>query len=164
MTDETQDPVAHGVQVALANDALALATTGKLSEATQVTIDHRVEQYIMIRDKLKQMDDEFEAKKAPLVEIQNLLTGWMMDFLQKFNADSVKTAHGTCYSSTRHTASLADPDAFMQYVISHGKFELLDRRANTTAVKDFVEEHKALPPGCNLNSMRTIGVRRPSKK
>lgn len=163
-TSEAQDPVVHAAQVTLANDALALAATGQLSEATQATVDTRVNQYVQIRDRLKEMDEEFEKKKAPLVEIQNLLTGWMMQFLEKTGAESVKTAHGTCYASTRYTASLADPDAFMQYVISHGKFELLDRRANTTAVKDFVADNKVLPPGCNLNAMRTIGVRRSSKK
>lgn len=126
----------------------------------QVTVDKRIEQYIQVRDKLKAMDEAHAEAIKPLIEIQNLLSGWMMAFLEKSGTTSVKTAHGTCYASTRHTASLADPDAFMKYVISTGKFELLDRRANSTAVKDFVEETNALPPGCNLNAIRTVGVRR----
>jgi hypothetical protein len=51
----------------------------------------------------------------------------------------------------------------MRYVIANQKFELLDRRANVTAVKEFVKENKEQPPGCNLSAVETVGVRRPSK-
>lgn len=83
-----------------------------------------------------------------------------MTFLEKTGSESVRTAHGTCYASTRHTASVSDADAFMKYVLDHQAFELLDRRANSTAVKDFVKANNSLPPGVNLNAMRTIGVRK----
>lgn len=126
----------------------------------QATVEKRVEQYIQIRDALKLLEEEYDLKKQPLMEAQNLLNGWLMDFLDKAGADSVKTSKGTCYTSTRYTASLADPDAFMKHVIDNNQFELLDRRANSTAVKDYVREHGQLPPGANLSAMKTLGVRR----
>ena len=92
--------------------------------------------------------------------MQNVLTTWLQDFLETAGAQSVKTKEGTVYASTRYTASLADPQAFMDYVIKHTAFDLLDRKANATAVRDFVENHNALPPGVNLNAIRTVGVRR----
>jgi hypothetical protein len=45
-------------------------------------------------------------------------------------------------------------------VKQHNKFELLDRRANATAVKAYVKDTNQLPPGCNLNAIQSIGVRR----
>jgi hypothetical protein len=73
------------------------------------------------------------------------------------------TKGGTIYTSTRYTASLADPEAFMKFVIETRQFDLLDRKANSTAVKDYVGEHNVLPTGCNLTAMKTLGVRRPTK-
>jgi hypothetical protein len=133
-------------------------------ETTPATVDKRVEQYITIRDRLKEMDAEHEERRKPLVELQNLLTGWMQNFMEQAGADNVKTAHGTCYATTRYTASLADPQVFMDFVITNNAFDLLDRKANTTAVRDYVEEKGGLPPGVNLSSIKTIGVRRASGK
>lgn len=135
-------------------------SNGETKEQLQAKVDQRVGQYIQVRDALKALEEEYEKKKQPLVEVQNLLNGWLMDFLDKAGADSIKTAAGTCYLSTRYTASLADPDAFMKHVIENNRFELLDRRANATAVKDYVKEHGQLPPGANLSAMKTLGVRR----
>lgn len=127
-------------------------------------VQRRVQQYVAIRDRLAEKEEHHKKEIAPLVETQNLLTSWLTEALSTAGAQSIKTAQGTVYSSTRFTASLEDPKAFMDYVIAEQKFDLLDRRANATAVKAFVEESGSLPPGAKLNAIRTIGVRRPSDK
>jgi hypothetical protein len=127
-------------------------------------IARRIHQYVQIRDKLKAMDEEHEEKREKLVKIQSLLSGYMEQFLEKVGAQNIKTPFGTCHRTTRYTSSLADPDAFMNFVTSTGKFELLDRRANSEAVKDYVNEHGVLPPGVNLSALRSIGVRRATKQ
>lgn len=123
-------------------------------------MDKRVAQYIAVRDKLRALDARHEAEIKPLLEIQQILSGKLEEFLATNKLDNSKTAHGTFYRSTRYTASLADPDIFMTFVKANSKFELLDRRANATAVHDYVKEHNQLPPGCNLNAIQSIGVRR----
>jgi hypothetical protein len=129
-----------------------------------VKLEKRVEQYIAVRDKIKEIQDKHSEELAPLIEMQNLLTTWLQDFLSTAGAQSVKTSEGTVYASTRYSASLGDPQAFMDYVIKNSAFDLMDRKANATAVRDFVETHKSLPPGVNLNAIRTIGVRRAGGK
>lgn len=132
--------------------------------AVNSTVEKRVKQYVEIRDALKEMDAKHDEAKKPLVELQNLLTGWMQNFLEQAGADSVKTPEGTCYSTTRFTASLADPEAFMAFVKTTSNYDLLDRKANVTAVKDYVSENGTLPPGVNLSSIKTVGVRRAAGK
>jgi EAL domain-containing protein (putative c-di-GMP-specific phosphodiesterase class I) len=130
-------------------------------EQLQATVDKRVDQYIQVRNALKKIDEEYDAKRKPLVEIQNMLSGWMQAFLEKTGSESVKTKSGTCYQSTRYTASLADPEAFMKFVIDNHMFDLLDRKANATACRDYAVEHKNLPPGVNMSAVKTVGVRSP---
>ena len=127
------------------------------------TVEKRIAQYVQVRDTIKAMNDEHDKKLEPFVELQNLLTGWMQNFLETAGADSVKTAEGTCYNTTRYTASLADPQVFMDFVKSTNNYDLLDRKANVTAVRDYVEQNKQLPPGVNLSAIKTVGVRRASK-
>lgn len=140
------------------------ATTDDEKVAVAAKVDARVQQYIAIRDKMKELNEAHDAVMRPFVDLQNSLTGWLQSFLETAGADSIKTANGTCYSTTRFTASLADPKAFMDFVISTKNFDLLDRKANVTACKDHVEQHGALPPGVNMSSIKTVGVRRASGK
>jgi hypothetical protein len=132
--------------------------------AVQVKVEQRVGEYINVRDAIKRATDAHELAIQPLVDLQNLLTGWLQNFLEKAGADSIKTSNGTCYSTTRFTASLADPEAFMKFVIANQDFDLLDRKANVTAVKEHIAKNNAPPPGVNLNSIKTVGVRRASGK
>ncbi len=128
------------------------------------TVEKRIAQYIECREAIAAKKAEFEKILTPLVELQNMLTGWLQRYMDSAGATSIKSDAGTCYSSTKYTASLADPKAFMDYVISTSQFDLLDRKANVTAVKDHVKDKGALPPGVNLSAIETVGVRRPTAK
>ncbi len=123
-------------------------------------IDKKVEEYILVRDTLRSLDVEIEELKKPWLEIKNKLEGEIMAFLEETGSSSVRTPLGTCPTTTRYTASLVDAEVFMKYVVDNHKFYLLDRRANATAVKDYVKENNALPPGVNLNAICSVGVRR----
>ena len=141
-----------------------LAPPPDTAAPVSATVDKRVAQYIQVRDTIATMKQKHEEELKPLVELQNLLTGWLQEFMETAGAENVKTSHGTCYQSTRYSASLADPEVFMAFVKSTSNYDLLDRKANVTAVRDYVGEHNALPPGVNLSAIKTVGVRRASGK
>lgn len=126
-------------------------------------IEKRVGQYIAIRDRLAELDAEHEERCKKLKETQNLLSGLMLTYLERAGATSIKTPEGTCIASSKTTASLADPKAFMDFVIANSAWDLLDRKANATAVRDYVAEKGTLPPGANLSTIRTLSVRRAPK-
>lgn len=128
---------------------------------TQHTVDSRVETYIKVRTILKQKKAEYEKSIEALVDLQNGLTDWLQTFLENSKVDSAKTKHGTVYKSTKYSASLADPEAFMAFVKANDRFDLMDRKANAVAVKEYVEANTTLPPGVNLTALRTVGVRSP---
>ena len=126
-------------------------------------LDKWVQQFIWARDTKQRLEDEHEKKVKELKEIMEHLQGRLQTFLDTHGLQNVKTQFGTVHHTTRYTASLADPKAFMDFVISTGKFELLDRKANATAVKDYVGTNHQLPPGCSLSTIKTVGVRKPTK-
>lgn len=127
-------------------------------------MEKRTQQYVIVRDMLKALEEEHAKKKKELNSVLETLSGIIQKFMDDHNLENLATAAGTCYKSTRHTASLSDPAAFMNYVIANQAFDLLDRRANSTAVKAFVQEHNSLPPGCNLSAIQSLGVRRKGSK
>jgi len=123
-------------------------------------IKERVGLYIALRDKIKSLEAEHKERLQPLKADLEALGGALAKFMEDTNSDGIKTEFGTCYLTTRWNASLADADAFMRFVQDTKEFDLLDRKANATAVRDYVKEHNALPPGVNLSSIQQVGVRR----
>ena len=124
----------------------------KLSEAVSL--------YIQMRDKKAQMKADFEASIAPLNEKMEKLEAKLLDVFNKTGMDSVKTEHGTAYTTTRTTASVADRDTFMEYVKEHEEWSLLEVRASKTAVEQFKAVHDDIPPGVSIREERVVNIRR----
>lgn len=125
-----------------------------------IPISTRIEQYIKLRDLIKARDEEHKDKMKPARESLEKLNNVLLDHLNNIGGDSVKTDHGTVYRTMKRTASLEDPDQFMRHVIGSEAWELLDRKANISAVEDFVKENGVLPPGVKMSSHAVVGVRR----
>jgi hypothetical protein len=124
------------------------------------TVDKQIQNYVALRDRIKEMDEAHKVKLKPFKDALEELNGKLLEFLEASGTEAVKTKYGTCYSSVRYTASLPNAQDFMDFVINNERFELLDKKANSTAVRAYVEEVGALPPGCQLSALRTAGVRR----
>jgi hypothetical protein len=125
-----------------------------------VDISRRVEQYIRLRDEIKRREDVHKSEMKPYKDALEKLNGALLDHLNQINGESVKTHAGTVYRTAKKSASLADPDAFMRYVIGSEAWDLLDRKANVTAVEDFIAENQSAPPGVNFSTTFIVGVRR----
>jgi hypothetical protein len=127
-----------------------------------VTLDisKRVDQYVRLRDLIKSQDDEHKEKMKPYREALEKLNGLLLAHLNQIGGDSVKSDAGTVYRTEKKSASIADGDAFMRYVIDNEAFDLMDRKANVTAVVDYIQENNAPPPGVNFSSTYVVGVRR----
>jgi phage host-nuclease inhibitor protein Gam len=125
----------------------------KLSEA--VTL------YIQLRDKKAEMKAEFDASIAPLNDKMEKLEAKLLDVFNKTGMDSVKTENGTAYTAVRTTASIADREAFMDFVKANEEWSLLEARASKTAVEQFRDSNNGeLPPGINIRSERVVNIRR----
>jgi hypothetical protein len=120
--------------------------------------------YVAGRDKLKKMEEAYKVSIAKDKETMNMIEGYLLKFLEQTGGDNMKTPYGTFFKTTKHTASLEDPKAFLNFVIAGAHWDLIDKKANVTAVMAFLEENKELPPGVKLSSKLDVNVRRPSDK
>ena len=123
-------------------------------------IDELVHQVVRLRDKLKEADDAHKKKTDGARDYKNQLEAKLLEKLNEVGGESVKTAHGTAYRSTRRSASIADGDLFRDYVVSNAAFDLVDWKANAPAVDDFIKSAGSPPPGVNYSMTYTVGVRR----
>lgn len=123
-------------------------------------IEELVNQYITLRDKLKASDDAHKLKTKEGREYLDILNGKLLERLMEVGGEGVKTKAGTVYRSTKKSATLSDGDAFRKWVQENEAFDLVDWRANATAISDFIDEHEVPPPGVNFSTTFIVGVRR----
>lgn len=129
-----------------------------------VDMNHRVGQYVQLRDLKAEITERHKEELKPITELMEALEGLMQQGLQAVNAESLRTDNGTVTASMKMAASVADMDTFWAHVVTSGNFDLLDKKANLTAVKDYVEKHGVPPPGVNFSTFNKVGVRRPTGK
>ncbi len=126
------------------------------------TLDRLVADYILARDLAKEIDAQWQEKKKSVTDFMAKISAKIAAHMEENNVESLRTVHGTCYRSTRYSASVQDGEAFMEFVKA-GHWDMIERRANSTAVQDYVKKTDHLPPGVNLVGIQTVGIRRPTK-
>jgi len=120
----------------------------------------RVQQFVKLRDLIADKEAAAKAELKPYKETLEQLNAVLLQHLNEVNGDSIQTPHGTVYRTAKKSASVADMTAFWTYVVSQGDWDLIDKKANVTAVADHVEKHQTPPPGVNYSVTHVVGVRR----
>lgn len=126
----------------------------------EADIAKRVGQYVAIRDKIKELEENHAIQLKPYKDTLEGLANLMLKHLNDMGIESARTDNGTVYKSARVSASIADPSAFWDYVLKNKDWDMIDKRANKTAVSDYVDTNGSAPPGVNYSVMSVVGVRR----
>lgn len=128
-------------------------------------LELRAGQFVKLRDLKAQIKEKHEEELKPVNEALEGLKELMGKAMSALNVDSVKTSCGTVSFTAKASASLSDASAFWNHCVVTGNFDLIDKKANVTAVKDYIEKNNGnAPPGVTFSVYRDIGVRRPTGK
>lgn len=128
-----------------------------------MNINEVVSMYIALRDEKAALKADYEALVAPVQTRMDNIEAVLLAKLDEAGAESIKCAEGTCYISTRTSASVGDRDAFMSHVVDENDWPLLEVRASKSAVEQYVSQHNGeLPPGINWSAERVVNFRRKS--
>jgi len=129
----------------------------------QVNFEQLIGAYVTIRDWIaeqnRQHEERIEKRKAQLEALNEIL----LKALNATHQQAAPTKAGTAYKKRWSSATVADKEAFRRHVIGTEDWDLIDWRANKTAVDKTVEENKEPPPGINYSWGFNVGVRRPGK-
>ena len=119
-----------------------------------------VETYVKIRDLKAAKTKAFKAEIAKFDEALDKLDARLLTYLSNANAESIRTEAGTVYKSEKTSATVADFDTFLGYVLETKAYHFLEKRCAKQAIAEFKEEKNDLPPGIDWRSVLTVGVRR----
>jgi hypothetical protein len=88
----------------------------------------------------------------------------LLNHLQEQNIDSIKTAEGTFFRSTKQKYWTSDWPSMYEFVIENQVPDLLEKRLHQTNMKQYLEDNPdLLPKGLNVDSEYTLSIRKPKK-
>lgn len=128
-----------------------------------VDVEKRVGQFVMLRDMKAALKEKHDSEMKPINDTMEMIKDELKVALNSVNADNMKTSSGTVSLNTKYSASAADIDMFWTWVVTQAAFDMLDKKPNVTAIREYVEQHGVAPPGVNFSSFQDIGVRRATK-
>jgi hypothetical protein len=135
----------------------------KVDAASNYKIDALAKRLLELKRYKTAIEAKHQQELQPVTALEEEINGRLMVWMKANGTQSIRTAEGTITLKRRDTAScIADPDGFMSFVIEKELFELLERRANTTACKEFAEEHGGkLPPGVKISTREYLAITEP---
>jgi hypothetical protein len=126
--------------------------------------DKLVKAFVDTRSVIEDIEERYKQEKKKPLRLKELLTEQLLKKLKQTGQEMARTKYGTVTAVTHDTASCSDPDIFIHYVSEHNAYELLDRRPNKTACKEFLKNNGELPPGVKFNSKQDVNVRNIKKE
>ena len=117
--------------------------------------------YVKIREKKKELQAKFDADIEVLDDQMKTCAGVMKDMLVAAGGTSMKTPHGTVYTTQKTKFYPMDWDVFGDWVIKQGTIDLLEKRVAQTNMKQWLEQHPTNPPpGLQAETEITVTVRK----
>ena len=127
----------------------------------EIKADKLVKTYVKIRDKRKELADQYEKEDSNLKEALETIEGELLEMCKETGADSLRTEFGTVTRRVAKRYWTNDWHSFHEFLKEHGALELLEKSIAQTNMSAFLEENPdLLPPGLNVDSRYTVTVRR----
>lgn len=125
-----------------------------------ISYDTLVEKYRAVRDRKNEIAERHKAELAPINEAMSAIESRLLSMFTEAGLSSVKTAHGTAYTSTSIKYTVEDPAALREFVESNNMPELLETRISKSAVDQYLEAGGSLPPGVKVSQHLSVNIRK----
>jgi hypothetical protein len=131
------------------------------AETGSPLLDKMTKAYIRIRDAKSKLKAEYEAEDLKLTEQMDAIKRALLDHCKEHGVDSVRTASGLFYRTTKTRYWTGDWAAMHAFILENGVPDFLEKRLNQTAVKAYLEENPDNPPpALNIDAEYTLSVRK----
>lgn len=131
---------------------------------TQPSVDAVVATYMKLRAQKDAIEGEAKTKVATIKESMEKIEAWIKEQADAQGVTSFKTNHGTAFLTTVDYANVADWDAVLNYIRTNEAYDMLEKRVSKTAVREYIDSTKAVPPGINYGTKLEVNIRKPTKK
>lgn len=118
-----------------------------------------IERYTKLRDFVADAKKKHLAQTKPYTDGLETIEQALMARLIERGADNTKTDAGTAYKVTLLNVKVTDREKFLEYALNGGD-DMLLASAQKDAVRDYIDQHQAPPPGVEVTYFTNVNVRK----
>lgn len=122
--------------------------------------DQAVMHYVELRETNSQLEREVAKQVAANKEKMEKLGAFIQLKAEKDKLEKVNTKYGTVFWTVGARCTLSNGEEFFDFVREKEAWELIEKRASKTGVKDWIDTHKKIPPGVDFTTYKQINVRK----
>ena len=127
-----------------------------------VKVDDVIATYMKVRSQKEAIEAQMKEQTAAIKAKMEKLESWIKEQADVQGVTSFKTKHGTAFLTTTDYANVADWDAMLAFVRENEAYDLFEKRVSKTAVRGYIEQTKAVPPGVNYGTRLDVNIRKPT--
>jgi hypothetical protein len=132
------------------------------AQKTAPPVGELIQLYLDTRDAKQALEKQHKDQLKQYTEVMTKIEGVLLNHLQGNETTSISSDEGTAYLTTKRSATIGDAVSFKNYIIENRAWDMVDWRANVTAVGDFLQEHQVVPPGINWRTSVSLNVMKKS--
>ena len=129
-----------------------------------ITVEQAINAYMKLRIQKETIEGEVKAQVADIKTKMEKLEAWIKEKADEQGVTSFKTPSGTAFVTTVDYASVADWDAVLSWVRENDAYDMFEKRVSKVAVRGYIDQLKAVPPGVNYGTKLEVNVRKPTTK
>ena len=128
------------------------------------TINDAVAAYMKLRSQKEKIEADVKEDLSTIKAKMDKLEAWLKVEMDKQGLTSVKSKYGTAFLTTTDYANVEKWDAVLDFIKQNSAYDLLEKRVSKIAVRGYIEQYKAVPPGVTYGTKLEVNIRKPTAK
>jgi len=135
-----------------------------MTMSTTPNVGDVIRTYMKLRDQKAAIEAETKERVADLKAKMEKLEAYLKAQMDAQGLTSFKSDYGTAFLTTTDYANVADWDAVISFIRDNEAYDMLEKRVSKIAVRGYIEQFKAVPPGINYGTKLQVNIRKPGAK
>lgn len=121
--------------------------------------------YMQLRTDKERIEADMKSQLEPIVSNMQLIEKYLKQIMDERGITQIKSnTYGTAFLTTTDYANVENWDALLNFITTNSHYEMLQKAVTKTAVREYIESYKAVPPGVNYGTKIDVSIRKPKAK
>ena len=121
--------------------------------------------YMQLRTDKERIEADMKSQLEPIINNMQLIEKYLKQVMDDRGITQIKSdKYGTAFLSTTDYANVENWDALLNFITTNSHYEMLQKAVTKTAVREYIESYKAVPPGVNYGTKIDVSIRKPKAK
>ncbi len=131
---------------------------------TTPNIGDVIRTYMKLRDQKTAIEAKVKGDLTTLKGKMDKLEAYLKAQMDAQGLTSFKSDFGTAFLTTTDYANVEDWNKTLDFIRDNDAYDMLEKRVSKIAVRGYIEENKAVPPGVTYGTKLEVNIRKPGAK